>query len=453
LAYTRGDVVILLPGILGSVLTRNGREVWAQSASALFRALKSGGESIQDISLSGDDPKAETLDDGVAAPRLIRDLTIIPGFWKIDGYTAVTKSVVDHFGLTGGQDFFEFPYDWRRCNSAAAFRLQRGIHGWLKAQKEAGVPDPKAILLAHSMGGLVSRYYLEVLGGWRDTRFLVTFGTPYRGSLNALDNIVNGSRFAGLDVSPFLRTLTSLYQLLPTYPCISKDGASLTRVTETSSLPWLDPDHAQAALDFHHAIFDQQAINATLPGYGYRTIPMVGFEQPTSQSARFHLGTMEMLRTLDGKDDSGDGTVPFISSMPPELLNSNQEIFASEKHASLQNHDFLLTQLRGALQRPVITGPFRRASTFPLSVEAADAYSSKQEIEIGIKASEGRPRMEAILQKADTGVEVQRAEVRVGGGWGQRVIFSPVAEGLYRYRIQGDEVSPLTDVFMVADDL
>jgi hypothetical protein len=33
------------------------------------------------------------------------------------------------------------------------------------------------------MGGLVARHYLEVFDGWRDTRMLVTFGTPYRGSV------------------------------------------------------------------------------------------------------------------------------------------------------------------------------------------------------------------------------------------------------------------------------
>jgi hypothetical protein len=35
------------------------------------------------------------------------------------------------------------------------------------------------------MGGLVARYYLEVLGGWEKCRALFTFGTPHRGSLNA----------------------------------------------------------------------------------------------------------------------------------------------------------------------------------------------------------------------------------------------------------------------------
>jgi len=45
------------------------------------------------------------------------------------------------------------------------------------------------------MGGLVARYYLEALDGWRNTRALITFGTPYSGAMKALDLVANGLRF------------------------------------------------------------------------------------------------------------------------------------------------------------------------------------------------------------------------------------------------------------------
>ena len=54
------------------------------------------------------------------------------------------------------------------------------------------------------MGGLVSRYFLECLEGWKDTKALVTFGTPYRGSLNALDGLANGLKKGPLDLSSWL---------------------------------------------------------------------------------------------------------------------------------------------------------------------------------------------------------------------------------------------------------
>ena len=38
-----GDVIVLLPGILGSVLTKDGKEVWAPTPGAAWRAVWSLG--------------------------------------------------------------------------------------------------------------------------------------------------------------------------------------------------------------------------------------------------------------------------------------------------------------------------------------------------------------------------------------------------------------------------
>ena len=89
------------------------------------------------------------------------------------------------------------------------------------------------------MGGLVARYFLECLDGWRDTRMLITFGTPHRGSLNAVDFLVNGfvKKLGPLkvaDLSDLLRSLTSVYQLLPIYPCVDL-GPGYQRVAEVDA--------------------------------------------------------------------------------------------------------------------------------------------------------------------------------------------------------------------------
>src|SRR5690606_18369916 len=91
------------------------------------------------------------------------------------------------------ENFIPFPYDWRRDNRAAAHRLKEVVERKLGLwRKRPGMSKARAILIAHSMGGLVARYYLEVLGGWDSCRALITFGTPHRGSLNALDSLCNG---------------------------------------------------------------------------------------------------------------------------------------------------------------------------------------------------------------------------------------------------------------------
>ena len=73
------------------------------------------------------------------------------------------------------------------------------------------------------MGGLVSRYYLEVLEGWRDAKALFTFGTPYRGSPMALNFLANGYKNQFLDLTEVLRSLPSADQLLPIYEMLDID--------------------------------------------------------------------------------------------------------------------------------------------------------------------------------------------------------------------------------------
>jgi pimeloyl-ACP methyl ester carboxylesterase len=170
------DVVVLLPGITGSVLRDSrGRDLWAPTAGAAARALVTLGRSITDLELRGED-----ADDGVTAPMMVPDLHLIPGLWKVDGYSKISGYLQQQFAVTPGKNFFAFPYDWRRDNRVAARRLKEQADRWLWEWRHDS-PDAKIILVGHSMGGLVARYFLECLEGWRDTRRLVTFGTPYRG--------------------------------------------------------------------------------------------------------------------------------------------------------------------------------------------------------------------------------------------------------------------------------
>lgn len=90
--------------------------------------------------------------------------------------------------------------------------------------------------MAYSMGGLVSRYYLEVLEGWRDSQALFTFGTPYRGSPKAVNFLSNGYKKLFLDLTDVMRSLTSIYQLLPIYKAINIDG-EFYRIAEVDNLP------------------------------------------------------------------------------------------------------------------------------------------------------------------------------------------------------------------------
>jgi len=166
-----------------------------------------------------------------------------------------------------GDSYVEFAYDWRLDNRVAAQDLRDRIAVWLAARRQTH-PNARVVLVAHSMGGLVARYYLEVLGGWRDARALVTFGTPYRGSLNALETLSNGltKAFGLVDLSDLVRSFPSIHQLLPIYPCVVIADGSVRRVTEVArEIPGLNVDAVTAARAFHAEIEDAVAANAVLP--------------------------------------------------------------------------------------------------------------------------------------------------------------------------------------------
>src|SRR5262245_24144273 len=122
------DVIVLLPGITGSVLQKDGHDVWAPSAGAAMKALLTLGHDIKDLRLTEDPSDVDDLGDGVTAPRVMPDIHLIPGLWKIDGYGKVADTIRAEFTADTGQNFFEFPYDWRRDNRVAARRLARESH-------------------------------------------------------------------------------------------------------------------------------------------------------------------------------------------------------------------------------------------------------------------------------------------------------------------------------------
>lgn len=106
------DLVIVLPGISGSVLAKDGKEVWGASTAAIWKIVTIGGGSIRSLAIKGvDDASLDDLGDGVKATGLVQDLRIIPGLWKIDGYTGLVNRLQSSLQLEPGRSLFEFAYE------------------------------------------------------------------------------------------------------------------------------------------------------------------------------------------------------------------------------------------------------------------------------------------------------------------------------------------------------
>ena len=459
-----GDVIVMLPGITGSVLQKNGKDVWAPTGGAVINALLSLGKDIKSLALKEDPPDVDDLGDGVVATRVMPDIHLIPGLWKIDGYSKLKSYVLKTFDVKLGENLFEFAYDWRRDNRVSARKLQHSADGWLKAWRESsGNKDAKLILVGHSMGGLISRYYLECLDGWRDTRTLVTFGTPYRGSLKAISTLSNGMEKKigplSLDLTAMARSFTAIYQLLPVYPCVETDDG-LVRVAETD-IPNVDRQRAASGREFHEeirlAVEKHEQDEEYLHGR-YDIRPVIGTFQPTAQSAKAHGDGVQLIQSYKGEDIGGDGTVPRVSATPIEVEHEENAMFAAQRHASLQNDDPVLAQLAGILSGLHLDlAGFRPLPTVGLSLDIEDMYEAGEPVTIKARPErESTDTLLAVVEDAsrppdsEHPVELARAPLRPAeDGW-HSVEIPPLPDGAYRVTVLGSGmVEPVADVFAV----
>jgi pimeloyl-ACP methyl ester carboxylesterase len=453
------DLVIVLPGISGSVLSKDGKEVSGASTAAIWQAVTSSGDSIRSLAINGvDDPSLDDLGDGVKATGLVQDLHVIPGLWKIDGYTGLVNRLRSSLQLEPGRNLFEYAYDWRRDNRVAARKLAQAAKGWLDQWHAAsGASDAKLVLVAHSMGGLVSQYFLEVLGGWKDTRALVSFGTPYRGSLNALGYLADGfSEGIGplkVDLASTLATLTAVYQLLPAFECVDRGDGKLKRIGEIAGANGVDPARAAAALAFYREIKAAAEANAKDAAYqsgAYQTFPIVGIAQPTFQSAALAGGKITLLRSNEGEDYSGDGTVPRFSATPLGMSDSHREIYVAEQHGSLPDFDAALVNLIGILTGQTIDlGQFNFAA-LTLSLDIDDVYSA-DDVVLRATPSIEAPVRAKVYNVQSGALAKELALAPEGGAYSARTQLPP---GAYRAKVTAeftDDPATVTEAFLTVN--
>ena len=135
---------------------------------------------------------------------------------------------------------FQFPYDWRRScaeNAAALGEFIKEKKAYVEGEyrERFGIsnPDVKFDLVAHSMGGLVTRYFLRYgdqplpksglpklnWAGTKDVSKVILVGTPNAGSIKALQNSLYGLKLGPtrrLSFSPgVVGTMPAGYELLP----------------------------------------------------------------------------------------------------------------------------------------------------------------------------------------------------------------------------------------------
>jgi lecithin:cholesterol acyltransferase len=350
-------LVVLVPGIGGSVLAEpgaspggtgrpapvgamarpapGGRARYSTTPPGLIRALRS--PSYLDIERY---PQLEPT-------GLVHEVTVLPPLLTLPGYqrlgaflrTTFDDVVMDTYRppapVHPDTDVLRFPYDFRQSVAVSAQRLAGAVTRAL-AGRGTSVAGRPVIVVAHSLGGLVARYWLAVLDGWRTCAALITLGTPFRGAPKALDWLVNGAGTGGLRdprLTRVIRGWPSMYELLPQYDAVLDGYTGIW--SELTALP---PDlvardrelaayghyyGAMAAVgrEVHEQIRDGLA--AIDPAQAPQLVPFMGRGHATPNLVIVESGRLRVRREdppwRGNVGWRGDGTVPMPCAIPPEL--------------------------------------------------------------------------------------------------------------------------------------
>ena len=180
--------IVFLPGITGSKLENDPDgdgeydEVWPNSDRAAGD-FNDSSWLVLALKYNGVDPLVPELDytSVRVGDILLRELVVK------DIYDSTVKYFTNN-GYTEDMDFIVCPYDWRKgldYNSFKNLNDHKNKNNLDSCIDEALTKNPNASqvnILAHSMGGMVARYYISDQTRAQKVHRLVTLGTPYLGA-------------------------------------------------------------------------------------------------------------------------------------------------------------------------------------------------------------------------------------------------------------------------------
>ncbi len=221
-------LTVVVPGILGSTLDHpDGHRVWLDLSNALV---------WHDLRLPLTLPVSEARDAlrpgplvglGAVVPRLFGFPEYADLFNLLESAGSSAIDVDAHDPIGPGAHHCAATYDWRHDLVASARHLSQRLES---LAERCGDREARFDIVAHSMGGLVARYYLRygeaeprpdtpvTWAGARRLRQLLLVATPNEGSIDSLNAILNGSpvgfSYSTLSADVIAHT-PSIFALLP----------------------------------------------------------------------------------------------------------------------------------------------------------------------------------------------------------------------------------------------
>ncbi len=390
------DVVIVVPGTLGSVLELHGAVIWPGRLRDLHGRFNR---------------MAELKDPAIEATDLIRS-------YFVEQYGSLIRDLEELGYHEHGRPktLWLCPYDWRKSNLLAADVLASVID-----RAAAANPGKSIALIAHSMGGLISRCYLESgdyagRAGFQAVTNLFTLGTPHRGATDALFAIKGWLRklFLAPDQVAELAAdprFPSVYELLP------PPGEPFAHDGEMKPLDIYDPAVAGplglSAANLAAARSFRAKLDLSRRPAEVRYFFFAGTRDETITAAWLRDTGAGIQEDRELRDGGGDGTVPIWSAIESGVQSS----IVGAPHGTIYKDRDLRRKLGLLLGRPGVLAAAmgRQLELFVVS----DVVPPESTIAVSLHFSEPVPRIGASLRF----VEVDEMGEPAAGG----VITPPVA--------------------------
>ena len=476
--------VVIVPGYMGSKLRRRDtrQTVWIDFST------------IPPNPLRWDDWLADFLqqmaypNDNLEPAGIVDEVVFVPPWAKQEQYGRLLAALemmgyrVDEDRYPEEQrDVYCFSYDWRQDNRLSGRQLLQAIERWRGFHNGA-----KAWLIAHSNGGIISRWAIEREGGAGAVDRLFLMASPWDGAPKGMRVLFGGLEFLfrrGFD--PFgiaartrelVRSFPSAYQLLPTAnPFLrSMDNQTVDLFGETK---WLDSEPERQRLA------DGQAFNRELArDLSVETLCFFGRKIPTNTYGILSRSASDGWDSIEWRStEAGDGTVPETSAVHPAatarlpFVATHGDIYVNP--AVLE---FLKWEMQDKFRAPAGTSLAQAAPALAATLDGPrvtltqerDSYEPGNAVPLAVTAEDSRdgepvtaaqvtaefvwrgplPGSPAAPPAAPPAPRATLAEAEPGSGRYAAVLQAPEAEGYYtvRLRVGGHELPVMRSEELIA---
>ena len=261
---TTRRLVVFVPGLMGSELWLGNERVWP-NVKTIFKNPELY-RYPSDIPLE---------------PRnIVDEVVIVPNLIKLDQYNRMGDYLIEDLGYERGVDFFEFPYDWRQDVRISARQLGEFI-----SRLPARQP---LVVIGHSLGTMVTRYYVERLGGKARVERVILMGGPHQGAVKGLSSVLIAPKvlpfgIMGERLRQVVETFATTYQIIPTYPCgIDQNGDRINFLEDESWVSAQQLPLLRNGREFRRELGTRSSVPAvSIFGYGLKTIANIKLVRDT----------------------------------------------------------------------------------------------------------------------------------------------------------------------------